>query len=1123
VDHNKTLGIVRLATERRVTIVMITIAILVFGFVSVSRLKLNLLPELSYPTVTIRTELPGAAPTEVENLISKPIEEAVGVIKGVRQVRSISRSGQSDVTLEFQWGTEMDYAGVDIREKLDVLSLPLEAKRPVLLRFDPSAEPIVRMGLSYKAESAKAALDEEKLKALRRYADEQLKKEFESLEGVAAVKISGGLEDEVQILVDQEKLAQLQLPLDTVVQRLRAENVNLSGGRLEEGNQQFLVRTVNEFKSVAEIGDAIVTLKDGQPVYLRDIATVRQSFKEREAITRIGSEESVELAVYKEGDANTVTVADQLNARWDGINKRLPTGFELKKVYDQAHFISEAVDEVVEAALIGGLLSALVIYLFLRNFWATVVISISIPVSVIAAFNVMYFNNITLNIMSLGGIALAVGMVVDDSIVVLENIEKHLHAGASALDAAVKGTSEMGLAVIATTLTTVAVFFPLVFVKGIAGQLFKDQALTVTYTLLFSLLVSLTLIPMLFAARAKRTELPPAAPEPQGEAEDAAAPTTLAEHRAALAGKRLAKPRAVVAFGLHKSRDGLFWAGRMARRGLGYVLFGVLAAVVIVGRAFARFTQLATDPTVIRFQAWYARVEHSYVRGLEWALGHRAKVLYSALGAFLLALIGSTQLGVELIPQLAQGEFYVQVKLPPGTPIERTDIAIRAVQAAAAGIDTIETTYSVAGTGNRLDANPVDAGENAGTLNAVMKGSASKADEQRAIEALRAALSDLPGVEYKFGRPELFSFKTPLEIELAGYDIDALKRAGDQVAAEVAASDRFADVKSTMESGHPEVQIHFDQERAAALGLVVSDIADRVVKKVRGEVATRYTLRDRKIDVLVRNLEEQRGSVDDIRKLIVNPESDRPVTLDAVADIEVRNGPSEIRRVGQERVAVVSANLRYGDLGAAVASVQGVMARTALPHGVEFRIAGQNEEMKSSFDSMVFALILAIFLVYLVMASQFESLLHPFVILFTIPLGIVGAVLALLATATTISVIVFIGLIMLAGIVVKNAIILIDVINRQRADGVGVHRAILDGAHSRLRPIVMTSLCTALGLAPMALGFGAGSEIRAPMAITVIGGLTVSTLLTLVVIPVVYSLIEERRAMLATAAVEQGT
>ena len=1102
-DRNETLGIVRLATERRVTIMMVTIAILVFGFVSVSRLKLNLLPELSYPTVTIRTELAGAAPTELENLVSKPIEEAVGVIKGVRQVRSISRSGQSDVTLEFQWGTDMDYAGVDIREKLDVLTLPLEAKRPVLLRFDPSAEPVVRLGLSLEQKEGAAPLDEEQLKALRRYADEQLKKEFESIEGVAAVKISGGLEDEVQILVDQEKLARLKLPIATVAQRLRAENVNLSGGRLEEGNQQFLVRTVNEFKTVDEIGSAIVMLSDGQPVYLRDVATVQQGFKERQAITRVGGEESVELAIYKEGDANTVNVGELLDGRLGRIEKGLPAAYKLKKVYDQASFISEAVDEVVQAALIGGVLSALLIYLFLRNIWATVVISISIPVSVIAAFNVMYFNDITLNIMSLGGIALAVGMVVDDSIVVLENIEKHLHAGASALDAALKGTSEMGLAVIATTLTTVAVFFPLVFVKGVAGQLFRDQALTVTYTLLFSLLVSLTLIPMLVAARHRRVgELAPADPEPAPAAIDSSQPQLVES------ASRFAKIRAGLGRGFGKLGSWIAVGGKYVRIAVSKSLGWMMAGAVIAGRALALFGGRVTDPVVIRFQDGYSRVEDGYERMLEWALRHRQKVLAFAAGAFVVSVGLVPLLGVELIPALSQGEFHVQVKLPPGTPIDRTDAAIQAVQRAAAGVDAIETTYSVAGTGNRLDANPVDSGENAGTLNAVMRSDAGRIDEERAIEALRAALADLPGVEYKFGRPELFSFKTPLEIEIAGYDLDNLKIAGDLIAREMMASDRFADVKSSMEAGHPEIQIHFDQERAAQLGLVVSEVADRVVKKVRGEIATRYTLRDRKIDVLVRNLEEQRSSVEDIRKLIVNPESDRPVTLDAVADIEVGTGPSEVRRVAQERVAVVSANLRHGDLGAAVSAVNEIIARSALPSGVVTRVAGQNEEMQSSFRSMQFALVLAIFLVYLVMASQFESLLHPFVILFTIPLGVVGAVAALLLTDTTLSVIVFIGLIMLAGIVVKNAIILIDVINRLRAQGVELHRAIVDGSRSRLRPIVMTSLCTALGLLPMALGLGAGAEIRAPMAITVIGGLTVSTLLTLVVIPVVYSLLE---------------
>jgi HAE1 family hydrophobic/amphiphilic exporter-1 len=545
----------------------------------------------------------------------------------------------------------------------------------------------------------------------------------------------------------------------------------------------------------------------------------------------------------------------------------------------------------------------------------------------------------------------------------------------------------------------------------------------------------------------------------------------------------------------------------------------IMAGAVIGVRALAYAGAKLSDPVVIRFQDRYARVEAGYQRLLEWALGHRQKVLLFAAGAFTIAISLVPMLGVELIPALSQGEFHVQVKLPPGTPIDRTDAAIQAVQHAAAGIETIDTTYSVAGTGNRLDANPVDSGENTGTLNAVMKGGTKRIDEERAMEALRGALAGLPGVEYKFGRPELFSFKTPLEIEIVGYDLDKLKIAGDLIARQMSASDRFADVKSSMEAGHPEIQIHFDQQRAAQLGLVVSEVADRVVKKVRGEVATRYTLRDRKIDVLVRNLEEQRSSVEDIRKLIVNPESDRPVTLDAVADIEVGSGPSEVRRIAQERVAVVSANLRRGDLGGGVAEVNEIIARTALPTGVITRIAGQNEEMQSSFRSMQFALTLAIFLVYLVMASQFESLLHPFVILFTIPLGAVGAVVALLATNTTLSVIVFIGLIMLAGIVVKNAIILIDVINRLRAEGVGLHRAIVDGSRSRLRPIVMTSLCTALGLLPMALGLGAGAEIRAPMAITVIGGLTVSTLLTLVVIPVVYSLLERDAPELETGTV----
>lgn len=1058
----KAMGIVRLASERRVTITMITLAVLVFGFVSVSRLKLNLLPELSYPTITIRTELPGAAPLEVENLITKPIEEAVGVIKGVRLLRSVSRTGQSDVTLEFAWGTDMDYAGVDIREKLDILTLPLEAKRPVLLRFDPSSEPVLRLGLT--ASKDDGTVNEDHLKALRRFADEELVKHLEVEEGVAAVKVSGGLEDEIQVLVDQQKLAQLRIPIEKVIERLRAENINLSGGRLEEGNQQFLVRTLNEFRSVHEVGDAIVTIQNGQPIRVRDVAVVRQGYREREAITRINGRETVELAIYKEGDANTVSVARAIDKRLESMRKLLPEGFELIKVYDQSTFISQAIDEVVNAAFQGGLLAALVIYLFLRNVWTTAIISVSIPVSVIASFNMMYFNDITLNIMSLGGIALAVGMLVDNSIVVLENIARRRALGEDAKSAAVYGTSEVGTAIVASTLTTVAVFLPLAFVSGIAGQLFRDQALTVTYALLFSLIIALTLIPMLAAFDKHKGDM-------------TATPATAPQR------------------------------SRLARFSTA-VTVGILGIFVLLFRAIARVVQPVAAPAAAAFNRLYARLDALYIPLLQTALRHRLRTAGIAALVFIASLALVPFLGVELIPQLAQGEFYVRLKLPPGTPLERTDAAILAVQRIAANIDTIETTYSVAGTGNRLDANPIDAGENIGTLNVVMHSSAGSVDEELAMEALRRALADIPGVEYEFGRPELFTFETPLEIEITGYDLSALKQAGDAVAAALSTSARFADVKSSLEQGHPEIRIRFDQERAAQLGLVVSDVAERVVRKVRGEVATRYSWCDRKIDVLVRSLEEQRSSIEDIRKLVVNPGSDHPITLEAIADIEVGLGPAEIRRIAQERVAVVTANLRYGDLGSAVAEAQNILSRTPLPTGVTARIAGQNEEMEASFTSMQFALLLAIFLVYLVMASQFESLVHPFVILLTIPLALVGAVLALFITGTTISVVVFIGLIMLAGIVVNNGILLIDVINQRRAQGMDKYRAIVEGSHSRLRPILMTVMTTLLGLLPMALGIGEGAEIRAPMAITVIGGLLVSTLLTLVVIPAVYSLLD---------------
>lgn len=1078
--------IIDVSTRRRVTVAMFTIGVLLFGFVSLSRLKINLLPDLSYPTLTIRTEFEGAAPAEIENLVTKPIEEALGIVKNVRQVRSISRSGQSDVILEFAWGTNMDYASLDVREKLDAIQLPLEVERPVILRFDPTLDPVMRFALFREEKKSTPSnittastqtgdpQDIETLKFLRTFGEEQLKKQLETADGVASVKVSGGLEEEIQVLVDERRLAHLNIPIDKVINELSAENVNLSGGRLEEGTSQFLVRTINQFKTVNEINDIVIDNRDNKPIYIRDIANVRQGYKEREAITRFNGKEAVELAVYKEGDANTVAVADGVEKKLKHIRENLPPGVKLVKVYDQSTFINQAVNEVVNAAIIGGILAIIILYLFLRDFWATAIISLSIPVSVIATFNLMYGYDITLNIMSLGGIALGIGLLVDNSIVVLENISRHRKMGKPMLQASREGAGEVGMAVVASTLTTVAVFFPLVFVQGIAGQLFRDQALTVTFSLLASLLVAITLIPMLSSIR-ERKRVP--IPKPIRSV-----------------------PKSKITRTLRKVR--IFLIETVPTTIVHYVLL----FITLVTRSF----MFLIRPFVNGFSKGYQYIEDRYPMLIRWALRHRTTVLITAFLIFIGSLLLIPRLGIELIPSMSQGEFTVEFRMPPGTPLNKTDDGLRSVQYAAETIGKVNTTFSVAGTGNRMDANPEEGGENWGELNVNLNRGSGRDDEEQTMNKLRRQLQRIPGLQYKFSRPALFTFKTPVEIEISGYDLDQLKTVSGSILQKMYNSPRFTDVKSTMERGHPEIQIHFDRAKVAALGLAVHTVADNVVRKIKGDVATKYSWHERKIDVLVRAREQDRASADEIRRLIINPQSNKPVPLEAVADIVVTTGPNEIRRIAQQRVAVITSNLGYGDLGAAAVEINNIIQSTIMPNNVTAQIGGQNEEMDASFRSLVFALLLAIFLVYLVMASQFESLIHPFVILFTIPLALTGAILALWVTGATISVVVFIGLILLAGIVVNNAIVLIDLINQFRKNGMEKFEAIIEGGRSRLRPILMTTLTTTLGLLPLALGIGEGAEVRSPMGITVIGGLTVSTLLTLVVIPVMYSIMDRK-------------
>ncbi|WP_312367925.1 efflux RND transporter permease subunit [Stenotrophomonas sp.] len=1127
--------LIEFATRRRVTIAMMTLTLVLFGLISLSSLKVELLPDLSYPTLTVRTDYEGAAPAEVETLISQPAEEALGIVKGLRKLKSISRTGQSDVVLEFAWGTDMQQAGLDVRDKMETLQLPLEAKPPVLLRFNPSTQPIMRLALSSKQEAGNDADAVRRLMELRRYADEDLKRKLEPVSGVAAVKVGGGLEDEIQVDIDQRKLAALGLSLDTVIQRLQQENVNLSGGRLEEGSQRYLVRTVNQFATVEQMREMLLTTASGSSsasstgenrqlmsailgssdpnviaalrsdgsssapsVRLKDVAEVRQGYKEREAVIRAAGHEAVELAVYKEGDANTVSTADALEAKLEQIRKEMPKDIEMTTVEDQSVFIRHAIKDVKIDAVIGGLLSVLIIFLFLRDGWSTFVISLSLPISIIATFFFMGQLGLSLNVMSLGGLALATGLVVDDSIVVLESIAKARERGMGILEAAIKGTREVFMAVVASTLTTIAVFLPLVFVEGIAGQLFRDQALTVSIAIAVSLVVSMTLIPMLSALKGR--------PPLEFPAEDPREPWRPQS--------RWKKPAAYAGRGI----------GAMFRYGFYFLAWSVVrifrGIAAVVGPVMRKASDLAMAP--------YGRAEAGYLRALPAALKRPWPVLGFATLAFGLTLAALPLLGVDLLPQLAQDRFEMTAKLPPGTPLAQTDALVREVQRKHADEEGVRLLYGVSGTGTRLDASPTESGENIGKLSVVMNDTKR---EPALTEKLRETMKAWPSAQVDFARPELFALSPPLEIEIEGNNLEDIRVAGNRLAGMLRESPHYADVKSTVEQGFPEIQVVFDQDRAAALGLTTRQIADAVVNKVKGNVATRYSFRDRKIDVLVRVQESERSSVNDIRRLIVNPTGAKPIELGSVADVIATTGPSEIHRADQRRVAIVSANLRDIDLGAAMAEVQSMVAKNPLGTDVGMHIGGQGQELGESIRSLLFAFALAVFLVYLVMASQFESLLHPFVILFTIPLALVGAVAALLLARSPVSVVVFIGLILLVGLVVKNAIILIDKVNQLREEGVAKREALVEGARSRLRPIMMTTLCAVFGFLPLALAFGEGAEVRSPMAITVIGGLLVSTLLTLLVIPVVYDLLDRkpdeyyaergRRARQAMAQAEQ--
>lgn len=1038
--------LVEFSLRRRVTVSMCAVAMVLFGVVAFGRLQVSLLPELSYPTITVETKLPGAAPAEVEQLVTRPIEERVGIVSGAQRLTSVSSPGLSQVTVEFGWDRAMDFAAIDVREKLDALRLPDGAEPPVLRRFDPSTDPIMRLFVTADAGA--------ELHTLRLLAEEQVEKDLESTAGVAAIELGGGDEREIEILVDEDRLAASGLDLVTVTEALAKANVDQAGGSLYEREARYLVRARNRFASTDEIGATVLSNVDGKRVRVDDVATVRETFAQRETVTRLGGREAIELAIYKEGDANTTAVAAAVRARLDAVRERLPAGVSLVVAADQSTFIEAAVDEVLGGAVLGGLFAVAVLLLFLRDLRSTAIIAVAIPISVVTTFFLMHQTGTTLNVMSLGGLALGVGMLVDSAIVVLEAIHHRREQGMDALEAARSGAGEVGRAVVASTLTTIAVFLPVVFLEGVAAQLFRDMAVTVCFSLLVSLAVALTLIPMLSAMRSEAPAEPPG---------------------------RVARV--------------LGWPLRVLRIALSEAL-GILGWLV--------------RPAVAVFDAGFSALTATYPVLLRTSVRRPLTVVGIACIAFVATALSLPRLGLDLIPPLSQGEFGFVVELPPGTPLQTTDAVVAQAQQALVGDPRIARISSIAGRSASGGSASTSGGENAATVSVRMAEGTTPADEHAVIEALRGQLADAGAGKVRLTRPSVFSVRRPVEVELFADDLDALREQAAGVRARISEIDGVVEARSSADFGNPEVQVRFDRERLAQYGLAMADVAAIVRGKLQGDVSTRLRQGHRDVDIRVRALPRSGAGPEDVRALIVGRVGGAAIRLDAVADVTLGTGPSEIRRVEGSRAAVVAADVDGADMGSVSRQIEAMLRTNPPPPGVTANASGQEREMFQSLRSLTLAMALAGFLVYLVMASQFESLLHPFVVILTLPLGAIGVVWSLLLTGDALSVVSMVGVVMLAGIVVNNAIVLVDAINRRREAGEPRMQAIVEAGRDRLRPILMTTATTVLGLLPMALAAGAGAELRRALAVAVIGGLVVATGLTLVVIPAIYRLIDRK-------------
>jgi hydrophobic/amphiphilic exporter-1 (mainly G- bacteria), HAE1 family len=1013
--------------KRPVTVLMVSLVAILLGGISFLKLPVDLMPEIVYPTISVRAEYPGVAPEEMENLVARPLEEALSSAPGVKEISSSSSEGNASIRVAFEHGINIDEAANELRSRLDRRrsTLPEDMPPPVMYKFDVSQFPIMFLTVSAHDMNPKE---------LRKFVEKQIQYRLERVPGVAQFTVRGGLRREIHVDLDLTKLRSLNLSVADVVNVVRRENLNRPVGPVREGKFEVLLRTQGEYKNVEEMRNLVVANRNGVPVRMRDIAVVEDSHEEVQQMVSVNGSPAVRLFVYKQSGANTVEVSDEVWREVARIHEDYPN-IQITSTSDSAKFIRAAIANVKGSAIQGSLLAVLVLLVFLRSVSSTLIIGVAIPISVISTFTLMYFYGFTLNTISFGGLALGVGMLVDNAIVVLENIFRHRENGEGVLQAAFKGSKEVSGAIASSTLTTLAVFVPLVFVSGVSAVTFKQLAYVVSFSLLCSLIVALTIVPVL--------------------------------------------------------------ASRYLRRG--------------DGSGSSRFA------LVQRLSDWSGRMQErmatNYGRVIEWAMNHRAVTLGGAAAVVAVSVLMAPLVGVELSPEADEGEVRVNIQLEPGTRVEVTDAVMqRMLQIARKEIPEAENIMVESGGGG-------GGGQSQGELRIQLVSQDKRTRSAKEIAAaVRPKLSTEPGMTVRtrvstgmFSRMMGSSGGDRLVVEIRGHDFAVLDELAKKVRDEMAAIPGVPEAQVNRLPGTPEMVLSVDRVKAASLGLNVSDIADAMETAIGGRRTSMYRQEGDEYNILVRLQEPDRLNVSQVGSVPLVTVNGQTIPAQSVVKMRRQEGPVSIERMDQQRIVTVSGTLGNRDLGAVMKDLHERISQIAKPAGYDIRYGGEYEEQQEVFTELTVAAILALLLVYMVMAAQFESLRDPFIILFSIPLASIGVISMLVLTQTTFNMQAFLGVIMLVGIVVNNAIILIDYINQLRREhSYGLRDAVIAGGSRRLRPILMTTATTVLGLIPMALGIGEGAELQEPMARVVIGGLVSSTLITLVLIPVVYAMIEER-------------